>query len=186
MKIAPEGYPFVGVCGVLCAAAAALAAWVSGAAGLCWALTLLFAALTGFMLYFFRDPERRVPQGAGPFFVSPADGRILAIRDVVEEKHCLALRKEISIFMSPFNVHVNRAPCDGAVAVVQHNPGRYRAAYLDEASRSNENTEIVLDTDFGKLLLRQVAGFLARRTVCRVAPGAQLAQGDRFGIIKFG
>lgn len=164
MKIAPEGMPFI-------------------------LLTALFALLTiglcGFMFYFFRDPERQTPDRSDAF-ICPADGRILLVRQVETAsplgKPCL----QISIFMSPLNVHVNRAPCDGTVSVVTHHKGRYFAAYKDEASVLNENTEMTLMTTHGPILVRQVAGFLARRTVCRVHPGDQLKQGQRFGIIRFG
>ena len=88
--------------------------------------------------------------------------------------------------MSPFYVHVNRAPCDGTVSAVKHNPGRYLSAYKEEASRVNENNEMALDTRHGRILVRQVAGFVARRTVCRVRVGDTLEQGERFGMIKFG
>lgn len=164
IKIAPEGMP-----------------WVLSFA----VLTLLLAVVTGFMLYFFRDPERVVPARPDAF-ICPADGRILLVRDVVEEGYFHEPRKQISIFMSPFNVHVNRAPCDGIVRSVVHHPGQYLAAYREEAPRCNENTEMVLESRYGGILVRQVAGFIARRTVCRVGAGAQLLQGQRFGMIKFG
>jgi phosphatidylserine decarboxylase len=164
MKIAPEGLPFIFV-------------------------TALFAVLAiglcGFMFYFFRDPERHTPDRPDAF-ICPADGKILLIRQVETPsplgKPCL----QISIFMSPFNVHVNRAPCDGTVSAVAHHDGRYFAAYKEEASVLNENTEMTLTTAHGPILVRQVAGFLARRTVCRVHPGDTLKQGQRFGIIRFG
>ena len=164
MKIAPEGLPFILITALV---------------------SLLAIGLCGFMFYFFRDPERQPPDRPDAF-ICPADGRILLIRRIETSsplgKPCL----QISIFMSPFNVHVNRAPCDGTVSAVAHHDGRYFAAYKDEASVLNENTEMTLTTAYGPILVRQVAGFLARRTVCRVHPGATLKQGQRFGIIRFG
>ncbi len=137
-----------------------------------------------FMLFFFRDPERTIP-GEGDIFVSPADGRIIVVRDTREDEYIHGEVKQVSIFMSPFNVHVNRAPCDGTVVEVRHRPGGFKAAYTDEASLGNENISMLLDTSYGKVLVRQIAGFVARRAVCRVRPGESLKRGERYGIIKF-
>lgn len=163
MKIAPEGIPFITVTAVL---------------------AVVFVILTAFMLYFFRDPDRASP-GRPDAFVSPADGRVIIVKDVTETRYLNTPCKQISIFMSPFNVHVNRSPCDGKVVSTRHNTGRYFAAYKDEASLRNENSEMVLETAHGSILVRQIAGFIARRTVCRAQPGQSLSQGERFGIIKF-
>lgn len=140
--------------------------------------------LTLFMLYFFRDPDRIVPDGKD-VFVAPADGKVILIRDVHEPKYLDAEVKEISIFMSPMDVHVNRAPCDGRVKMVKHNEGYFFAAYKDEASVRNENIEMVVATEYGDVLVRQVAGFLARRAVCRKKEGDILKRGERYGVIKF-
>ena len=185
MKLAPEGYPFVLIFLLLTAIAVVLAFVTTPKIGhIAELMALILVFLTCFMLYFFRDPDRISPARADAF-VSPADGRILLVRDVDEPVYCKGARKQISIFMSPFNVHVNRAPCDGTVRDVQHHHGKYLAAYRDDASLKNENTEMALDGRFGTILVRQVAGYIARRTVCRVKPGEQLSQGQRFGIIKF-
>jgi phosphatidylserine decarboxylase len=137
------------------------------------------------MAYFFRDPERTVPEGQG-IFVSPADGKVILIKDVFEKDHLQSETKEISIFMSPLNVHVNRAPCNGKVTYVKHTSGRYMAAYKDDASIKNENIVMVLEGEQGRVLVRQVAGFVARRAVCRVKAGDLLKRGERYGMIKFG
>ena len=185
LKIAPEGWPFVAGCTL---SALALAAWSllgTGVSGqIAAVLTLLLVALAFFMLYFFRDPERRTPD-CPEAFISPADGRIIVVENVVESRYFNEPRRQISIFMSPANVHVNRAPCAGTVVSTRHNTGRHFAAYREGASLRNENSEMVLETRYGRILVRQVAGFLARRTVCRVGPGAVLQPGERFGIIKF-
>jgi phosphatidylserine decarboxylase len=136
------------------------------------------------MFYFFRDPDRIIPEGKN-IFVSPADGKIILIRDVFESGHLKTDTKQISIFMSPFNVHVNRAPCDGRVLTVQHTPGLFLAAYKEDAPIRNENIAMVLEGGLGKVLVRQVAGFIARRAVCRVTPGEHLLRGERYGMIKF-
>jgi phosphatidylserine decarboxylase len=175
LKFAPEGYPFILVFIFITIAAVFIR--------LPW-LTALSLILTLFMLYFFRDPERTVPQDKG-IFVSPADGRVILIKEIREEEHLKTQVIKISIFMSPFNVHVNRAPCDGVVRTVKHTPGRFFAADKDEASMLNENIAMVLEGGEGTILVRQVAGFIARRAVCRVKAGDKLKRGERFGMIKF-
>lgn len=163
LKFAPEGFPFMIAFGLL---------------------AVLFTVLTAFMFYFFRDPERTTPNRPDAF-ISPADGRILLVRESVEVPGFAKPCTQISIFMSPFNVHINRAPCDGTVVSVQHTAGRFLAAYKEDAPKKNERNEIIFETVFGNLLIRQCAGFIARRTVCRVPPGTRLRQGERFGLIKF-
>ena len=174
-KFAPEGYPFIVISGLI-------------TAGVCIWPGPYFSAVPAvvflFMLWFFRDPERVAPQGPD-VFVSPADGRVIVARPGREEKYLRAEVQQISIFMSPLNVHVNRSPCDGRVKTVSHNKGKFLAAYLEEASVRNENIEMVLSTHYGDILVRQVAGYVARRAVCRVAPGAELGRGERYGMIKF-
>jgi phosphatidylserine decarboxylase len=136
------------------------------------------------MLYFFRDPQRAVP--AEPGYVSPADGRVVLIGSEHEAEHLKRGVTKISIFMSVFDVHVNRAPCDGDVLDVVHTPGSFLAAYKEEASVKNENTAMTLRcTEGEEILVRQVAGLLARRVVNRARPGDRLRRGERFGIIKF-
>jgi len=172
---APEGYPFIAVSGLITAAAFFLP-------GIFY--PVLPACVTIFMLWFFRDPERVVP-GGPDLFISPADGKIIVVRGVKEDRYLGTEACQVSIFMSPLNVHVNRVPCDGTVRKVVHNRGKFLAAYKDEASLCNENIEVVLGTRYGDILLRQVAGFVARRAVCRVKEGTELARGERYGIIKF-
>jgi phosphatidylserine decarboxylase len=174
LKLAPEGYPFIGGFAALTAVTSVFTVW--GA--------ILPLLLTLFMLYFFRDPDRAVPTDKD-IFVAPADGKVILVRDVAESKYLNADAKQVSIFMSPANVHVNRAPCDGRVKKVVHNKGSYFAAYRDEASVRNENIEMVLETQYGDVLVRQVAGFIARRAVCRKKEGDILKRGERYGVIKF-
>ena len=173
-KLAPEGYPFIfGFLGIT-----VLVAVFSP-----WGAVIPFI-LTLFMACFFRDPERTVPEGEN-IFVAPADGKMTLIQNVYEEKFLKSEAVEVSIFMSPLNVHVNRAPSDGVVESVVHAPGKFLSAFKHEASLHNENIAMVLDTKHGRVLVRQVAGFLARRAVCRVKPGDSLRKGQRYGIIKF-
>jgi phosphatidylserine decarboxylase len=174
IKLAPEGFPFI--IGSLVLTVIVLFAFAPA--------TCVPLLLTAFMVYFFRDPARSIPRGKG-LFVSPADGTVVLIKDTREEKYLHADVKQISIFMSPFNVHVNRVPCDGIVKTIRHNKGIFVAAYKEEASVKNENIEMVLGTDHGDILVRQVAGMVARRAVCRKREGDELTRGERYGIIKF-
>lgn len=174
LKIAREGYPFIFFFFALTIAISFI--WI-------WAAPFAFI-LTIFMVYFFRDPERKIPDKKG-IFVAPADGKVILIRRVVEDKYLNKETMEVSIFMSPLDVHVNRSPCDGKVRSVVYSPGRFFSAYKHEASLKNENITMVLETEYGDIIVRQVAGFLARRAVCRVKEGEFLKRGDRFGIIKF-
>ncbi len=175
MKFAPEGYPFI----IFFAALSVIVFWMAGPG-----IAVIPLLLTVFMFYFFRDPERTVPEGKN-IFVAPADGKIIVIKDVIETEHLHKDVKQVSIFMSPFNVHVNRVPCDGKVKNVQHVKGIFLAAYKDEASLQNEHIDMVFETRYGDLLLRQVAGFVARRAVCRKNEGDVLQRGERYGLIKF-
>ena len=191
MKLASEGYPYI----IIFAATTIVALLLGGK----WMVIVPFV-ITVFMVYFFRDPEREIPEGEG-LFVSPADGKIILIKDVGKDttppippllrggeggvKDTDRGFIEISIFMSPFNVHVNRAPCDGKIKNIQHNKGKFMAAYKDQASFKNENIEMTLETKYGDILVRQVAGYVARRAVCRANTGDSLKRGERYGIIKF-
>jgi len=190
IRFAPEGYPFIFSSLLFSAIAAFVLLWIlkNSTSSFIISLTLfvtgLSFVLTFFMAFFFRDPERIIPGGEG-ILVSPADGKVIGIKDVAEKTYLAAEAKEISIFMSPLDVHVNRAPCDGKVVTVRYSPGKYMAAYKDDASVKNENIVMILDRGEGKVLVRQVAGFVARRAVCRVKEGDMLKRGDRYGIIKF-
>lgn len=190
IKIAPEGYSFViaSFLSALILATSAYWVWKSG-----FTISLFYAVLfvtglsvvvTLFMPFFFRDPDRDIPEGKG-LFVSPADGKIILIKDILEKEYLDDGAKEISIFMSPLDVHVNRSPCEGKVINVKYSPGKYMAAYKDDASLKNENIAMVLECEEGRILVRQVAGFIARRAVCRAKTGDTLKRGERYGIIKF-
>ncbi|MEK6672198.1 MAG: phosphatidylserine decarboxylase family protein [Nitrospirota bacterium] len=180
-RFAPEGYPYIAFFGIV-----AIIAFMAGGA---WTALLPFI-LTLFMLYFFRDPERDVPEGEG-IFVAPADGKVILISKIPGDSLPSLISEDsrghvmISIFMSPLDVHVNRSPCDGVVESVLHTPGRFISAFKPEASTQNENIAMVLSTKYGRVLVRQVAGFIARRAVCRVKAGDALKGGGRYGVIKF-
>lgn len=174
MKIAPEGYPFILI-------TATITAIVYGLFGMV-AVIPLFVTL--FMVFFFRDPERKVPQDKDTL-IAPADGKIIFMGKVREEEFLRSECHMVSIFMSPLNVHVNRVPCDCKVLAVRHKKGKFLSAFKPEAALENESISLLLDSPFGNILVRQVAGFVARRAVCRVKEGDELKRGERFGLIKF-
>ncbi len=177
MTIAREGYPLVGIAGVLAAAAFGFGWTVLGAV-----LVLATAAVAAF----FRDPERNIPRG-DDLVVSPADGRIVSIADNTGDLLFADAATRISIFLSPLDVHINRAPVAGRVDEVRYQTGQFFAAYKEDASRLNEQNALrIVDERERNWGVVQIAGFLARRIVCRVAAGAALARGERFGLIMFG
>ena len=180
MGIAREGWPVIGTAaGVL-----GLVGAVGALAGHPAALVPLVLAV-GFCFYFFRDPERRAPPDER-LVVSPADGRVVAVVEEREERVLQAPATRVSIFMSPLNVHVNRNPVSGTVERVQHTNGKFRAAFADKASLDNERNAVVLESRGRRYLMVQIAGAVARRIVCKVAPGDRTRRGERFGLIMFG
>ncbi len=148
-------------------------------------LLIIAIFLIAFTLNFFRDPERIIPSKEN-IVVSPADGRVLFVKEVIDEKFIKGKAKQISIFMSPLNVHVNRIPISGKVDYLKHYEGEFIAAFEDKASEKNERTEIGITSDIGKVLFTQIAGFVARRIVCDLNIGDTVKIGERFGMIKFG
>lgn len=138
-----------------------------------------------FTLYFFRDPERSTPVQDGAVF-SPADGKIVLIKKVDEQKFLKSPGTQISIFMSPLNVHVNRIPISGKVEHAQYIKGKYLVAFDDKASSENERNEIGIVSKSGRVLYTQIAGYVARRIVSELKEGDVVTAGNRFGMIKFG
>lgn len=150
-----------------------------------WTLIILPLAFLLFTLNFFRDPDRTAPK-ADDVIVSPADGKVLFVKDVVDEKYIKGKAKQISIFMSPLNVHVNRIPIDGKVDYVKYFEGQFIAAFEDKASDVNERSEFGIQSKYGKVFFTQVAGFVARRIIYDLKEGDNVNMGERFGMIKFG
>jgi phosphatidylserine decarboxylase len=175
LPIATEGWGFIAV-PLAVAALLVWAGWIKAA--------LLFGLLGAFMAFFFRDPARTVPAVAGAI-LAPADGRVMDVRPAVDDPF-VGQAQRVSIFLSPLDVHVNRSPVAGLVVGVEHRPGAKRVAYRSEASDVNERTTIAIQGEAGRVVVRQIAGALARRIVCRVQPGDKLVPGQRFGLIKFG
>ena len=174
IPVAVEGWPFV----LVPVAAACILGWL----GWWWvaaALGLVALACLGF----FRDPERTAPAVPGAV-LAPADGRVVRMDEVEDAWVGRAVRT--SIFLSPLDVHVNRSPVAGLVESVRHEAGRFMAAYRDDASELNERCTIALQGEAARIGVKQIAGVLARRIVCRARAGDKLAAGERFGLIRFG
>ncbi|MFQ5602552.1 MAG: phosphatidylserine decarboxylase family protein [bacterium] len=146
---------------------------------------VIVVVLTGFMFYFFRDPERTIPAAAN-VVVSPADGKVIEIQEDFEKEFLNGKSTRISIFLSVFDVHVNRIPISGTVGYFRYRRGSFVQAFKSEASEINEQTIIGIENDRHKILFKQIAGIIARRIVCHVREGIVVEQGERFGIIKFG
>ncbi|MDI7260973.1 MAG: phosphatidylserine decarboxylase family protein [Thermodesulfobacteriota bacterium] len=156
-------------------------------AGLGWkVLTLPGILLTLFIAFFFRNPKRKIPFLQN-IILSPADGRIIHIGECEEDRFLKKKALKVSIFMSPFDVHINRAPVSGKVLETRYHPGRFLMASRDKASLLNEQNAFILETeDRFKILLVQIAGFVARRIVCYAKAGTLLKRGEIFGMIRFG
>jgi phosphatidylserine decarboxylase len=138
-----------------------------------------------FAINFFRDPNRTTPDREN-IVVSPADGKVIIVKELQDEKFINGPAKQISIFMSPLNVHVNRIPIDGKVTFLKYHPGEYIAAFEDKSSERNERAEFGIETKYGKVFFTQVAGFIARRIIYEIKEGDSVQIGKRFGMIKFG
>ena len=175
MKIDRAGVPFI-------AAALAPAVGLAAARRPGWGTS--FALLGGFFAYFFRDPDRRVPSGVG-LVVAPADGRVMTAGPSDGRWAPPGAWRQVTIFLSPMDVHINRSPVAGRITRIEYRPGTFLPAY-DERSNDNELNEIWIDHDGRQVVVRQVVGILARRIVCRVSEGDVLERGQRIGLMKFG
>ena len=175
MRIDPAGWPFVGIGVVIAALVAAVAGSTYGVAAL---------VLPAFFLFFFRDPERHTALGPREV-VSPADGKVM-VAGTPTGNFDPAAWQQVTIFLSPMDVHVNRMPLAGRVTSVKYHPGKFLPAYKREAGDLNEHTEVVLDHGGQTIVVRQIVGILARRIVCRVREGDEVGAGARFGVMKFG
>jgi phosphatidylserine decarboxylase len=177
--LAPEGWPFV--LGGVAFAVAVYLLWPRGIP--LAALGLLFAL---FSLWFFRNPDRTPPPGAG-IIVSPADGRIVYAGETPPGRYALLAGKKVSVFMSGLDVHVNRAPVTGRVASVRYHKGAFHVASVDKASLMNEQNGVAIATPEGRTVTYvQIAGLVARRIVCDLKEGDAVRQGQRVGMIRFG
>jgi phosphatidylserine decarboxylase len=176
MRLDIAGLPFIG--------GALLLALVAGST-VSWAWAIPFVVLGLFFAFFFRDPERASPADEDNV-LSPADGRVLVAGPAMADAAPPGAWQQISIFLSPMDVHVNRIPASGRVTRVGYRPGRFLPAYHGDAAAANERSEIWIDHHGQPIVARQIVGVLARRVVCRVKIGAEVRAGERFGIMKFG
>ena len=176
--IAPEGYPFI-------VFSLVVTVFVAFLGRNCW-LIILFALVTFFIVWFFRNPERSF-QDEEKVLISPADGKVIKIENVEVHGTISGRFKKISIFMNVFNVHVNRAPYAGKVETIHYHEGKFFSANLDKASLDNERNEVSIHTEDGRIIWTvQIAGLIARRIVCWVNSGMNIRKGERFGLICFG
>ena len=181
MRVAPEGWPFI----LPGWALVVLGAWVARGSPWVWGPETALFLLAVWLLVFFRDPVRTGPRGE-QFVIAPADGKIVDVAVVEEPMYLKARATRISIFMSVFDVHVNRYPASGTIELVRYHRGKFLHAASDKASLDNEQASVGLRTGRGPVLVRQIAGLVARRIVTDGTPGGQARQGERLGMIRFG
>lgn len=151
-----------------------------------WPVLVLSLIVFGLVAQFFRNPVRTIPVKDNQLVYAPADGRICAIEEVVEPEYFEGKRLQVSIFMSPFNVHVNRNPVGGVVRFLRYHPGKYLVAWHPKSSTENERTTVVYDTGKGEVMIRQIAGAVAKRIKWYIQEGQTVEQGAEMGFIKFG
>jgi phosphatidylserine decarboxylase len=183
MTIAREGFVIIGVTALLAVATFAVALSLRS-----WGLWLVAFALTILVIWavwFFRDPERSGERGSG-LVIAPADGKVVMVSDVDEPAFLHGRAKRISIFMNVFNVHVNRYPVSGTVRFVHYNPGKFLHAASEKSSLENEQMSVGIERGSTRVLVRQIAGLIARRVVTYSREGEEVEQGERMGIIRFG
>jgi len=173
--IAREGWPFIAVAAII----TLIVYWLFGA----W--SLISAVLLILVIWFFRDPERPIP-AADRLVVSPADGRVMYVREVEEPRFMGGKAIIVSIFLSVFNVHINRSPVAGKVTYREYVPGRFLAAWDESVGEANERSYLGLELGTHRILVSQVAGLLARRILTWPSVGSNLERGERFGLIRFG
>ena len=156
-----------------------LPGWVS----IAWILAIVFM---GFLLQFFRNPQRKIPVTADNILLSPDDGKVVVIEEATEREYFNDKRIQLSIFMSPTNVHANRNPVSGNILYSKYHPGKYLVAWHPKSSTENERTTIVYESGKSKILMRQIAGAVARRIVNYLKEGQEVQKGAEMGFIKFG
>jgi phosphatidylserine decarboxylase len=149
------------------------------------AILVIISTAVIFVINFFRDPNRIVPKDEG-LVISPADGKVVLIKEFFESEYIRQEAIQVSIFMSPLNVHVNRFPISGVVTYFKYIPGKYLVAFNEKSSELNERTHIGIENNSYKVIFKQIAGTIARRIVADITVGQKAAAGERFGMIKFG
>jgi phosphatidylserine decarboxylase len=184
MKIHKEGYTILIGTALILVLLNALASWL--APKFLLASSLASLALFGLVLQFFRHPKRDIQVFDNKVIYAPADGKVVVIEEAQEAEYFQDKRLQVSIFMSPINVHVNRNPVSGKVRYVRHHPGKYLVAWHPKSSTENERTTVVIDNGQVEILLRQIAGALAKRIRNYLQAGQEVEQGSEMGFIKFG
>jgi len=182
VRIAPEGWPFIATAWTLAAGAALVAARWGGA---WWILPAMLTLLAGWVVAFFRDPIRQGPRG-DRYVLAAAEGHVVQVAEVDEPMYVKERAVRISVFLSVFDVHVNRYPVNGTVEFVHYNPGKFLHAADEKASLDNEQASVGVRGPRGPVLVRQIAGLIARRIVTDGRPGDRAAQAARLGLIRFG
>jgi phosphatidylserine decarboxylase len=176
MRVAPEGWPFIALAWII----VAVLAWFR-----IWPALVLWLPIAVWVVAFFRDPVRSGPRG-DDLILAPADGKVVSVIPIDEPAFVRGQTTRVSIFMNVFDVHVNRYPARGRVAYRHYMEGRFLNAAGDKASSDNEQSSVGLDAPRGRILIRQIAGLVARRIVTDHAEGTEVMQGDRMGLIRFG
>ena len=183
MSFAREGLLFIVIAALIAAGTFAFA--LNRRSWPLWLAAVVLVVVAVWVAYFFRDPERTGERGER-LVIAPADGKVVAITEVDEQAFMHEKAIRISIFMNVFNVHVNRYPVSGIVRYVQYNPGKFLNAAEDKASLENEQSSVGIESGSNRVLVRQIAGLIARRIVTYSKDGQRVTQGDRMGIIRFG
>lgn len=184
MKLAREGYPFAAA-GLLLAGVSGVGAMMRRDSLVLLLVAILLTGLAVFVVWFFRDPTRPLPAGSD-LVVAPGEGRVIGIEKVEESTFLGGTAHKISIFLSVFDVHVQRAPVSGTVEHKEYRPGKYAVAWLDKASEDNEQASLGIATPNGRVLVNQIAGLVARRIITDPSKGDRVERGKRIGLIRFG
>ena len=183
MSFAREGLVFIAIAALIAAGTYALA--LNRRSWPLWLLAFLLTIIALWVAYFFRDPERTGARG-DQLIIAPADGKVVMVTEVDEPTFVHGRAKRVSIFMNVFNVHVNRYPASGTVKYVHRSPGKFLNAAAEESSLENEQTSVGLEASGQRILIRQIAGLIARRIHTYSREGERVEQGERMGIIRFG
>jgi len=183
VSFAREGLVFIAIAALIAAGTFAVA--LNRRSWPLWLLAFLLIIVALWVAYFFRDPERSGPRG-DRMLIAPADGKVVLIQEVEEPAFMRGRTRRVSIFMNVFNVHVNRYPVSGTVRYVKYNPGKFLNAAVEKSSLENEQMSVGIETSSGRILMRQIAGLIARRIVTYSKEGETVEQAQRMGLIRFG
>lgn len=184
LNIHREGKPLILVFALALVFSTSIAIWLPH-----WVFTIIsivFGVVLLFLLYFFRNPHRLPSELSLQHIYSPADGKVVVIEEYFEEEFLIEKRIQVSIFMSPLDVHLNTSPIGGKVLYKRYHSGKYLVAWHPKASRENEHMTVVIENNHVRLLLRQIAGAMAKRIVNYLSVGDEIGQGEEIGFIKFG